>query len=178
LAPLPHGDYVQAGPHPPAQVVSATPYSGLTASQQEESLKACRELADSICDGLDLHNEVRAVATQNLGETLLLWDNSLLAGFTVCHCGAGTEAGNGTCYVKFGAARTAELFERLLGACEAFAQGRRVSRLEAGVNLARHDAYQRMLAHGFRTDIQGVAMHKPNEPGYSRPEVYVIDDWR
>ena len=35
-----------------------------------------------------------------------------------------------------------------------------------------------MLTHGFRTDIQGVAMHRPNEPGYSRPGVYLIDDWR
>jgi hypothetical protein len=25
-----------------------------------------------------------------------------LAGFTVCHCGAGSEAGSGVCYIKFG----------------------------------------------------------------------------
>jgi hypothetical protein len=30
----------------------------------------------------------------------------------------------------------------------------------------------------FRTIIQGVAMHRPNAPGYSRSEVYAIDDWR
>ncbi len=35
-----------------------------------------------------------------------------------------------------------------------------------------------MLARGFSTDFQGVAMHRPCEPGYSRPGVYVIDDWR
>ncbi len=33
-------------------------------------------------------------------------------------------------------------------------------------------------ARGFRTEFQGVAMHHPNEEGYSRPGVYVIDDWR
>jgi len=96
----------------------------------------------------------------------------------VCHCGANTEAGQGTCYVKFGAARSAKGFERLLVACEVFACQQRLSRLEAGVNTARSEAYRQMLAHGFRTDLQGIAMHKPNEPGYSRPDVYVMDDWR
>ena len=35
-----------------------------------------------------------------------------------------------------------------------------------------------MLASGFRTDIQGVAMHRPNTDGYSRAGAFVIDDWR
>jgi hypothetical protein len=35
-----------------------------------------------------------------------------------------------------------------------------------------------MLARGFRTGVQGVAMHKPDEPGYSRPDVSALDDWR
>jgi hypothetical protein len=35
-----------------------------------------------------------------------------------------------------------------------------------------------MHAHGFKTIIQGIAMHRPNEPGYSRPGLYVLDDWR
>ena|SRR4028118_28678 len=25
---------------------------------------------------------------------------------------------------------------------------------------------------------QGVAMQKPNEPGYNRPDIFVLDDWR
>jgi len=32
--------------------------------------------------------------------------------------------------------------------------------------------------HGFRTMIQGVTMHRPNEPGYSAPGLFVLDDWR
>jgi hypothetical protein len=35
-----------------------------------------------------------------------------------------------------------------------------------------------MVARGFRTVIQGVAMHRPNEVGYSRAGVYILDDWR
>jgi GNAT superfamily N-acetyltransferase len=157
-------------------------YSKLTDSQREECTAACRELTNAIYEGLDVQHEVRAVANQKLGETVLLWDDSRLAGFAVCHCGPDTEAGNDTCYVKFGAVRpghdAGERFDRLLDACESLALARGLSRLEAGVNLARDGAYQRMLARGFHTDIQGVAMHRPNEAGYNRPDVYLIDDWR
>ena len=45
-------------------------------------------------------------------------------------------------------------------------------------NMARHEAYRHLVARGFRTKIQGVAMHKNNDPGYCRPGVYIIDDWR
>jgi hypothetical protein len=49
----------------------------------------------------------------------------------------------------------------------------------AGVNLAREEAARALRAAGFHpTPIQGVAMHRPNEPGYSRPGLYVLDDWR
>ena len=48
----------------------------------------------------------------------------------------------------------------------------------AGVNLARDEAYRRMKALGFRTAIQGVAMHRDNQPGFCRPGVYILDDWR
>ncbi len=52
------------------------------------------------------------------------------------------------------------------------------ARLVAGVNTARHKAYRQMLARGFRADLLGVAMDKPNKTGYNRPGVYLIDDWR
>ena len=157
---------------------SLTTFSGLTANQQTEALNACRELTDAIYEGLDVGQEIRAVAEQKLGDTVLWWNDSQLDAFAVCHGGPDTEAGADNCYVKFGVARTAETFERLLDACEAFARKRGLTRLEAGVNLAREDAYRRLLARGFRAAIQGVGMHRPNEAGYSRPDVYAIDDWR
>ncbi len=69
-------------------------------------------------------------------------------------------------------------FARLLDACEALATALDLTRLEAGVNLGREEAYRALRAHGFRTEFQGVTMHQPNEPGYHHPGVYVIDDWR
>jgi hypothetical protein len=35
-----------------------------------------------------------------------------------------------------------------------------------------------MINRGYRTGLQGVAMHRPNESGYNRTDTYVIDDWR
>jgi hypothetical protein len=157
-------------------------YSDITENEQDAVLKACFELTSSIYDGLNVEREIRSVLKQKLGDTVLLWDDRGVAGLAVCHCGPGTEAGEGKCYIKFGAVRSgpvsALLFGRLLEACEALAASRGIARLEAGVSLARHEAYGMMLERGFRTEIQGVSMHRPNEPGYHRPGAYLIDDWR
>ena len=119
---------------------------------------------------------------QKLGETVLLWEEGELMGLAVCHCGPSTEAGNDTCYVKFGAVRPAkkapENFEQLLRACEGLARRRNLPKLVAGVNMGRHRAYRKMIAAGFRTELQGVTMHRPNEVGYDRPTTYLTDDWR
>jgi GNAT superfamily N-acetyltransferase len=165
-----------------ADVQGWTRYSELSEAGRAECQRAAAELTNAIYDGLDVGSEIRAVAAQELGDTVLLSDRSALAGLALCHCGSDTEAGNDTCYIKFAAVRpgkkAAQMFERLLDACDLFAASRRLKRIEAGVNLARQEAYQQMLAHGFRTAFQGVTMHKPNESGYSRSGVYVVDDWR
>jgi len=159
-----------------------TTFSEVPESERDDVLNECRDLTNKIYEGLDVESEIRAVANQELGDTILLWDRESLAGMAVCHTGPGTEAGSGTCYIKFAAARpgpSAEQdFSRLIDACEEMASSRSLSRLVGGVNTARHEAYRQMLARGFRTDIQGVVMSKPNEAGYNRPGVYLIDDWR
>ena len=156
--------------------------STLIEADQDHAIGACRRLADSIYEGLDVTREINAARAQNLGETLLSWEGDALEGFAVCHCGEATEAGRDTCFVKFAAVRPGtdaeNAFERLLEACESLASERGLSRLEAGANLGRSKAYRKMLQRGFRTDIQGVAMHRPDSPAYNRPEVFVIDDWR
>ena len=105
-----------------------------------------------------------------------------LVAFAVCHLGKGSEAGSGTAYIKFGAARpglrAATHFERLLSACEALAQAHGMQQLVAGVNTSRHDAYRLMLDRGFRAMLQGVSMQLANAPGYNRADCFVIDDWR
>ena len=170
---------------PVEQIASAmrwTRFSEESSAERDDVLSACREVTDAIYEGLDVANEIRAVAAQNLGDTILLWDNDRLMALAVCHVGPGTEAGGDVCYIKFAAVRPAptaeQHFSDLLDACEEMAFAQHVSRLRGGVNTARHEAYRHMLARGFRTDIQGVVMSRPNEAGYNRPGVYLIDDWR
>ena len=159
-----------------------TKFSEMPTGERDDVFNACRELTGAIYEGLDVQREIRAVAAQELGDTILLWDDDGLVGMAVCHAGPGTEAGSGVCYIKFGAVRsgpTAEQdFSRLIDACEEMAMSRNLSRLVAGVNTARHEAYRQLLARGFRTDMQGIVMSRPNEAGYNRPGVFIIDDWR
>lgn len=156
-------------------------YSTLEQKDRSAALRACRELTHDIFEGLDVAHEIRALDTQELGDTVFLHDDSGLAGFGVCHTGTG-EAGSGVCFIKFGAVRpgpdAGQRFEELLDACEALAISRGLQRVVAGVNTARHDAYGRLLARGYQTWLEGVIMQRPNDPGYCRPDVYVLDDLR
>jgi GNAT superfamily N-acetyltransferase len=157
-------------------------FSSLTEAQQERALRSCREVAETLYPGLDLSAEMRATHAQRLGDTVLVEGAGGVAAFAVCHYGPRSEAGADTCLIKFGAVRDGPLSERdyfrLLDACEALAVAAGMRNLMAGANLARHEGYQILSARGFRTAIQGVAMHRPNDPGYCRPGAYVIDDWR
>jgi hypothetical protein len=158
-------------------------YSALAPDGRRAAEDAGFALTSSLYDGLDLRGEIRTAAARGIGDTLLLWDGpSRLGGFAVCHWGPASEAGADTLYVKFAAMRSgpgAEApFATLLERAGALAASAGVGTVLAGVNLAREEAYRQMKALGFRTAFQGVAMHRGNEPGFCRPGVYVIDDWR
>jgi GNAT superfamily N-acetyltransferase len=157
--------------------------SQLSADDCRGALAACREVAEALYPGLDLGAEIETVASRDLGDTLLLWDlASRLAGFAVCHWGPASEAGEGCCFVKFGAVRpgaqAGQHFAALLDSCRALAASSGMAHLLAGVNLAREEAYRHMRDCGFRAEVQVVTLHRPNEAAYSRPGLYVLDDWR
>ena len=158
-------------------------YSQAEAPARPGLVAAAAGLTDAIYAGLDVQREILALEAQGLGDTVLIWDDPGLVGFAAVHVGAGSEAGSGAGFIKFGAARpgpkASEYFDRLLTACEAYAAAQGAQRLIAGVSLARQPAYEQMRARGFKPEVVGVCMHKPNEPGYHRAEdAFVIDDWR
>ena len=64
-------------------------YSSLPDVERPGILGACQRVTGAIFDGLDVGHEIRATATQALGDTVLIHDNSQLVGFAVCHLGAG-----------------------------------------------------------------------------------------
>jgi GNAT superfamily N-acetyltransferase len=169
---------VQPDPARPA----ATTLSDVPDRDLPGVLRAIGELTDAVYPGLDVGREVDAVLTQKLGDTVLIDDAAGLQAVAVCHVGAGSEAGSGVCYVKFGAVRpglqAARGFELLLDSCRKLAADRGASVLLAGVNAGCDRAWTAMTAHGFRPVMQGVAMHRPNEAGYHTSDSYVIDDWR
>lgn len=173
---------VMSAPAQAQRVEGSLRFSTLTNAEQDEALSACRRLAHALFPGLDLTEEIHTTQTLGLGDTVLVESRDGISAFAICQHGPRSEAGADTCYVKFGAARpgpSAERnFVRLIEACESYAATIGTAKILAGVNMGRHEAYRLFVARGYRTATQGVAMHKDNEPGYSRPGLFIIDDWR
>jgi GNAT superfamily N-acetyltransferase len=172
---------IMAGPSEAKGGEIPTLLSALKKTQREQAIQACGRLTHRIDKGLDLTGEIRAVLAQRTGDVVLRYTGRVLDGFAVCQNGPGSEGGEKTCFMKFGAARggsgAGERFAQLLAACEGFASSRHAT-IEAGVNLARQDAYRQMHSRGYRVTMQGVAMQRPHGEGFNRGDAYVIDDWR
>ena len=164
-----------------ANVSAPVLLSALNKSAREVAIRVCAALTNRIEKGLDLSDEIRAALVQGVGEVVIINSRSKLEGFAICMTGPGSEGGAKTCYVKFGVVRGGNganaRFNRLLNAIDEFAISRGAD-VEAGVNLARRDAYTQMRAHGYKATTQGVAMHRPHGDGFNRADVYAIDDWR
>jgi hypothetical protein len=172
----------EAKPAPqPKPADAPAPLFAFTKGQREPVIQACGKLTDKIDKGLDLAGEIRAVLEQRTGDVVLIYTRGVLDAFAVCLNGPGSEGGAKTCYVKFGAARSGVgaggRFDKLLDGCDMLAFARAAT-VEAGVNLAREDAYRRLRSHGYRVTLQGVAMQRPHAAGFNRADAYVIDDWR
>jgi predicted N-acetyltransferase YhbS len=172
-------------PAPPAEAEAAAgPWSTAGDSADLATVTAgCARVTDATYPGLDLSREIEATATQKLGDTVLvLGAAGGTDAFAVCHVGAGSEAGSGACFVKFGAALpgpgAADRFGRLLAACEAFAVRSGAEVVVAGVNAGRRGAYRALLDRGYRPQLIGVTMHRPDESAYHDDSAWVIDDWR
>lgn len=150
---------------------------------QDEYLDGCRQVADTVYPGLDLELEIKAVEKMSLGETVILFDeNKEISGFAICHCGTNTEAGNGRCYVKFGAVKvdsnSQNNFMNLLKACEELVVKKGLSVLTGGTSAGRYNAYRSMLKQNFSIDFLGVSLHQPNNDAYNTADRYIMDDWR
>lgn len=160
----------------------STLFSDLTEQDKASALAACREVTETVYPGFDVTQEIRAAANFGFGDTALLRRDRAVVGFAVCHHGAMSEAGSHQLMVKVGAVRSgrgAEAdFAALLRAAEALAARRGAPKIVAGTNVGRAGAYRILLEAGFRTFMNGIAMLRPDVPGYNVPGAFVIDDWR
>jgi GNAT superfamily N-acetyltransferase len=167
---------------PAGSRAAAVRFRDLAPVEVDEALVSASSLTGASYDGLDVGREIRAVLDQGLGDVLALDDASGLAALAVCHVGAGTEAGSGVCYVKFGTARPGpgaeQRFGRLLDGVESYAGAAGARVVELGVNTARAHAHRAVLRRGYRTSFVGVAMERGDDEGYNRPDAWIVDDWR
>nr|WP_320131909.1 GNAT family N-acetyltransferase [uncultured Holophaga sp.] len=156
--------------------------SGLPSEAREASLEACRALAGTLLPGLDLTREIRHALTSGLGELLCLYEGAELVGYALCHLGSGSEGGSGACYVKAAAVRGGAgapgRFGALLQQIEGLAASRGACQVVAGVNTARTGAYEALLERGYRIQLTGISLHRPNLEGFCHPGAWVLDDWR
>lgn len=162
--------------------LNAFRYSQLSPEQQTESLQDCYQLTDKIYEGLDFRAEIKNVQTCSLGDTIFLWDEAGLFAFAVCHYGETSEAQTNTCYLKFAAVRpdnqAKENFEKLLDESEKIAVIEGMSSLIFGIDTACENAYRQTLARKYQIQSLMLSLHKPNQSGHSRPEIYIIEDRR
>lgn len=176
-----------ATPDPSAP--TPTLLSTLPRPQRDAAIRSCAQLTNRIDKGLDLSDEIRTMLARKTGDVVLTAGPRTLDGFAICSTGPGSEGGPATCYIKFAAARnssapgaaadpgTLARFDRLLSACEAFADARGLG-IEVGVNLAREHAFRHLRARRYRIAAQGVSMQRPHQPGFNRADAFVLDDWR
>jgi len=83
-----------------------------------------------------------------------------------------------SCYIKFAAVRPGpaapSLFRQLIDCCQDLAADRGATILTAGVNLGREQAASALSDYGFKTQMLGVAMHRPNRTVSKVPGVFVL----
>ena len=144
-------------------------------------MAAVRELTDAVYPGLDVSREIESVLAQGLGDTVLIDDGTACKGWpSVTSARAPRPARDVLRQVRRRPARSRcrALFGLLIDACHALAAEQGASALAAGANAGRDRAWRALAGRGFRRNFQGVTMHRPNEPGYSTSDSFVIDDWR
>lgn len=144
-------------------------------SQQprEKALASCRAICQELMPGLDLTPEILSVAEQGLGETLYKPGG----GLAICHTGAGTEAGQDACYIKFGFCFPGGI-EPYLKAVESLACSKNLTNLVIGCNMECHDAYRFLVQNGFRSMMVGVAMNSGGRAALFGREKWVFCDLR
>ena len=68
-------------------------FSELSKVQREDAIQSCRDVAETVCPGLDLSGEIYATHAQDLGDIVLVEGARGIAAFAVCHYGPRSEAG-------------------------------------------------------------------------------------
>ncbi len=71
-----------------------------------------------------------------------------------------------------------ERLQDLVRACAERARAVHAERVVLGIDTSRHPAYRALIEMGFRSEFQGVRMHRPWIDLHDGPSQWVLDDWR
>ena len=157
-------------------------FSQATPETRPQLLLACREVTSANFEGLDVEREIRSVAEQKLGDTILGVGRFRAPRIGRLPFRPRHRSRNRRLLreIRCGHSRLARRtdFSRLLDAVEAYARSVSAKKITAGVNLARREAFGALYA--------GIPHRNPGRrhgsgrriSGYNRPGIYILDDWR
>ncbi len=178
--PIPEA--VEPGSSVPSSARSASRYSALSGDERDGLRQGLQRLCSAVFPGLDPCEEIDYASDQKLGDTVSISRDGRPVAFALAHVGTGSEAGSGVCALKLAvleAGRDAEGdLGRLLDACEELGREIAAGRLQMGINAANTALYESVLRRGFRIALTGIAMQRPNRPGFCTPDRWVMGDWR
>lgn len=163
---------------PTAMPLPALMFESAARRPRAELLDDARMFTGLAYPGLDFGAEMNVVLDRGFGDVLVRYDQGRIAGLAICHFGRLSEAGTAALFIKYAQVRDADSLRELVRACAARAARAGLPGVLAGVNTARHHAYRVMLELGFRSEFQGVRMHRPWVPIYDDEHAFVLDDWR
>jgi hypothetical protein len=124
----------------------------------DERLEQCRHLADSVLSGVDFTRELALTHDLGIGDTTLVWDGRVLAGFALWHSTplAAGRSKDELRVLKLVAANPAA-FERLIQALQLSAANERVTRIAIRCQTEFSVTYLRLIELGYRvhwTDLR------------------------
>jgi GNAT superfamily N-acetyltransferase len=145
-------------------------------------LEEATRFTQTACQGLDLTREIAGVIDYGHGEVVALHEEGFMTGLAICHVGASSEGGSRNVFVKYGQVaadeRSSTRLADLVHVTAEIARDHGAERVVLGMVTSRHEAYRKLIEMGFRSEFQGVRMHRPWAELEDGAGQWIIDDWR
>jgi len=157
--------------------------TGIGDRDRPGTIRAVGELTEAVYPGLDLSQEMEAVLAQRLGDIVLIDDQcGLASGSHLSHRRRDRGRRRGPATSSSGPCGRVLVRSEVSAGWWTRVTGWRPTTTRRSWWPARMPAGTAPGGYwpigGSAGSSRGVAMHRPNEAGYSRSDSYVIDDWR
>jgi GNAT superfamily N-acetyltransferase len=141
-------------------------------------LEECRRLTDALLPGVDFSREIALTRELHIGDTTLLRGGGELLGFALWHSVplAAGRPKDELRVLKL-AARSSEVFDRLLDALQASAGAERVDRIAIRCQSEFSGAYLRLVGLGYRVHWTDLRMLLEGHPQRTPVEGIVMSNW-